>query len=277
MANEPSEIPKLDEGQSKDFVRERKRDGLIDRFYKSEKYDELKEVLEEVFEKHGAAEFENPYTRGTLEGRVFEEMALDYYYGELNPNPENRALAEYLQNILLDPNFREVDFYRGDVLGVAKSKWLTPEQRFSRNENLDSSLTLLPDTDSRRNADALLIDIQTDEVTGHKIAKIIGILDAKVNGHIRPEQVSGIKFDLYRLVSSLKPHYKELAQSLDIGGELPEGVDILPASQLGVKIIRPFIEDYKEQTNQIPRIFVPITREEVSNVLSAMVADVVSR
>lgn len=128
--------------------------------------------------------------------------------------------------------------------------------------------------------DAFIIDIETDEKTGRKVARIIGVVDAKLGEGISKGQRKGIKYSLTELITALKPHYGELVQSLDIANELPEEIDINPQDKLSVKMIRPKdIRDKLIRSGNIKfatSIFVPVTRQDVSNIYMAMVRDVLA-
>ncbi len=250
---------------------------LVDNFYESDKFDHVKLILQRRFDAKGVQGFDDaPFISG-VEGEIFEEMALDYYYNHLAKNPENRALASFLQEILAHRSARELAFFSPSEFGENSQVSDESVENWKDPSNLNATLNLFPGSRSTENPDALLVNITTDAQTGKKVARIVGALDAKIGGVIKAKQIDGFKINLTRLVEGLKPHYKEIIKNLDLEGVLPENMEINSKEHLSVAKILPQTSPEKAYTKDLskPNVYVPTTRSEIHDIVMKMVNDVV--
>ena len=246
------------------------REALLESFYESDKYIEIKDQIDRAFDQHGSAWFGNPNVQRDLRGKIFEELALTYFYEKLVGRPENRALADFLQNILANKKYREVDFYSPSDFGGESEI----NKEGENTENLFRTIKHLPNKKDEENPDALLVDVQTDTTTGQRKAVIVGALDAKVNGFISEKQAQGFKKNLWDLVNGLKDQYKDDTRKLDLDFALPEEIDIVDPHRMGIKTIRPYNgRGFTEHIGTQPQILVPITFQEINNLMWTMIRD----
>ncbi len=259
--------------------RNRLKDELVQEFYASDRYQGVKTYIHNRIENHGKDALEAPDVFGSVSGFVFEEIALNYYYTRLTHNPENRALADFLQRVLMSNKYRDIDFFSQSEMNLEGDPLPVPDENGEYGENMDNltySLNLFPGTRPVENPDALLIDIKTDSVSGKRVAKIVGALDAKVKGGIGEKQFEGFKRNLWKLVNGMKPQYRGIIQGLDLEAELPEQVDIVSMNDIGVKSMRPQESPekaYAKYLGELKKIYIPITREEVQGIVRAMISD----
>jgi hypothetical protein len=237
--------------------RNREKEHLIQEFYGSSEYTGLMTNMQTRKDLHS-----NLFL-GEFTGKVFEQMALNYYYKKINPNPEARSLAFFLQAMLVDYKNREIDFYQD---------W---------GETPVSMLIFFPG--NRKpvgNPDALLVDIKSNKNTGKKVATIVGALDAKLQGRVHNKQLTNFRDNLISLVGALKPHYQKLIQQLDLAEPLPEDIDIVSPDIFKIKTIQPQGSPratYAKRSSGAKFVIVPITRAEVEDIVHAMISDTLAK
>lgn len=259
--------------------RNRIKDELVQEFYKSDRYQSTKLYIHNRIENHGTDALEAPDVFGSVSGFIFEEIALNYYYTRLTNNPENRALADFLQRVLMSNKYRDIDFYSQSEMNSNEESVSDQAGSDVDGDNLDNliySLNLFPGRHAVENPDALLIDVNTDSATGKKVARIVGALDAKVHGGIGEKQFKGFKQNLWALVNGIKPQYSTIIRGLDLETELPEQIDISSVDSIGVKSMRPQNSPekaYAKYLGDLKRIYIPITREEVGEIVRVMIRD----
>lgn len=228
---------------------------LVDGFFESDEYFAIKEKFGEKIRKNGS----EPYKFG-IRGRIFEQIALNYFYKYLKPDPENEALAEFLRVSLEDVSYHQVDSWLGDV---------------------HEEQVIMPSDKIEANPDALLVHIETDLSTGKKKAMIVGALDAKLSPVHKDEddiQFEKFKKSLFNLVTNIKPRYATLMNDLGLSDTLPQDIDIVPLSELTTLVIKPQLTTNSEYTQRLTEedIVIPITQAEIFEIYNKMVKDIMS-